>query len=100
MTVADNRILTGVVRRERKRKIVVEHVQQVFQVACAAEYIRPRIAPVAHPVAFRCAGHQLHQPDRTGPRHGARIVGRLCRNHGVDQRRGQVMVFRDEIDRR
>src|SRR5439155_16925120 len=91
-----NRLLTGVVRGERKRQVVVEQIEQVAQIANADPDIRRRVEQLLRDGATRalddaitnCGGrNDLHQPERALRRHGTGLERRFDGDDRLDERR-------------
>ena len=63
-------IFARIVRSDRQLDVVVEHVQQVSQVAGAATNILLGIEGILDRIAFGGIGHELHQALGAGTRQG------------------------------
>src|SRR6185369_10342525 len=68
-----HRTFAGVVTRKHEIDAVIEAIQQLSQIACAAGNVLCGIVRASHTVARSRARHQLHQPTRTFRRHGVRV---------------------------
>ena len=89
----------GVIGGEGQNQISLIQVQQVTQLLRAPSNILQRVIDIGDPQGFRSIRRQLHQSNGTFPRHDILAKVRFRLDHGVQQRRIEMVPFGIERNR-